>query len=133
MDNEKIVHEGLDYLKSFEWVDSLDRYRVDFCLPGVVALLSVEISAVSNEVDRELWVVSGDLPDAYFVKDQAKTASRALAVYCDLMEAWVECVRSNGDFSQVYPVEAQPSAANAEMLESRINFIRSEVIPSIAP
>ena len=132
MSDEKIVNEGLTYLSSFEWVESIDRYHVEFLMPEFIVLLLAEIRGTSAEVDKELWVVSGDLPDAYFVKDQAKTAPRALTVYCDLMEAWVECVSSKGDFSQVYPVEAQPSAENAQMLKSRINFIRSEVIPNMA-
>lgn len=48
-----------------------------------------------------LWVVAGDLPSAYLVTDAAPTATAtaALAIYCSLMQDWVEAVREKVDWN----------------------------------
>jgi hypothetical protein len=46
------------------------------------------------------------------------------------MQEWVDTVQSNGDLSQAYPVNADPTEENASILSRRIKFL-VEIIPTI--
>jgi len=47
------------------------------------------------------------------------------------MEEWIAAVLDGGDLDEVYPVEAEPNEQNAQELESRLQFLRAEIIPAI--
>jgi hypothetical protein len=96
---------------------------------GVVAIFLIELAARVNATDKELWVVVGDLPSAYMAVDEDETALEALEKYCDLMDQWIAAVRSDNDLDDVFPVEAEPTQENADALQSRIGFLRNEIIP----
>ena len=95
----------------------------------MIGLFLVRFAEPAGGVDDELWVVSGDLPPAYFVTDDAPTPAEALSTYCDLMEDWVEAVLEDGDLDEAFPVEAEPTAENAASLRRRLDFIRQHLIP----
>ena len=79
--------------------------------------------------DPVIWCIVGDLPSAYLVVDDANEPADALCIYADLMDDWVRAVRDGDDLDEGFPVEAVPSLENAAMLESRMKFMRSEIIP----
>lgn len=85
--------------------------------------------AVAGFEDQELWVVVGDLPAAYFVTEDARTAPEALEVYCELMEDWAERVLSGGEVSDCFPIAAEPTDEHARMLLSRLEYVRQEFVP----
>jgi hypothetical protein len=98
---------------------------------GLIALFLVEFPRKINGTDDRLWVVVGDLPSAYLVVEPDDSAADALERYCGLMEEWIVAVRDGGDLSKVYPVTAEPTPENAELLERRVAFLLAEIIPSI--
>ncbi len=53
----------------------------------------------------------------------------ALDLYCAIAQDWADSVMEGGDLSGSYPIEAEPTKEHAAMLLSRVDFIRSELIP----
>lgn len=117
------------YLLEHRWCLSVRRVRVGFAVGKVVAVFLVEIEA-KPEVDDCLWVVVGDLPSAYFVTDNTRNSCDAIEAYCELMDAWIDAVRTHGRLDAVFPVAAAPTLEHADMLASRIESLRSICLPA---
>ena len=129
-----VLHEMLAeaerYLKAHSWcVEIVDRY-LGFGVGGVIAVFLFKFGERIKGTDDFLWVVVGDLPSAYFVVDDAPSPNAALETYCDLMEEWVEAVLAGEPVDDVFPVSADATAKNAEMLKSRLGFLRSKIAPA---
>ena len=98
---------------------------------GVVAVFLFRIDP-APPAEEWLWVVTGDLPSAYLVTDEAQTPAAALEGYCALMEDWATAVRSGAPLEDVFPVAAEATKENADSVVKRVNFVRNEVIPARA-
>ena len=125
------LQDARSYITSFTWCAGIEEEFFGLGVGGVVAVFLIRIRPV-GKIDEWLWVIVGDLPLAYLVTDKAASPTRALEVYCEFMEDWVRAVRQGGDFQEVYPVMAEPTSANADLLQQRIVFLRSEMIPAFA-
>ena len=123
--------EACSYLKSFQWCNHIADEYFCFGIGGVIQIFLFRVVRSEQEetVQEWLWVIVGDLPSTYLVTDDDETPREALLTYCDLMRGWVDAVQSNSDFQRVYPVGAAPTAENASMLSTRIDFLVSEVLP----
>lgn len=95
---------------------------------GVVAVFLFRIRAV-GPIDQWLWVITGDLPSAYLVTDRATSPVRTLEVYCELMADWTCAVRK-GNLRDTFPVEAEPTAENADLLEKRVALLQTQILPA---
>lgn len=124
----EMLEDARAYLGRQKWCHSVRSARFGLGIGGVVGVFLFEVTGDLG-VDSVLWVVSGDLPAAYLVTDAAPTPVEALSVYCDIMEAWVHAARGEGSAADVCPVEAALVEANARRLETRVAFLRREVIP----
>lgn len=125
---QKTLDEARSYLGTFPWCTRIEEEFFGFGVGGIVAVFFFRIQPV-GATDSWLWVIAGDLPSAYVVTDQATTPVRALEIYCDLMEDWIGAVRQK-DLRDVYPVMAEPTSENADLLENRVVFLRTKIIPT---
>lgn len=116
------------YLRSFKWCHDIKEAYFGDGIGGIVAVFLFRLDG-PPDVDEWLWVVSGNLPSCYFVTDEAPTPDEALEAYCELMEDWIEAVRSQKSLDDVYPVDAPATQNNAEDLAGRIGFLREQVLP----
>jgi hypothetical protein len=123
------LNEARDYLESFEWCKRISEAYFGMGVGGIFAIFLFRIDA-DEGVDEWLWVVAGDLPSAYLVCDNALRPEDALREYCRLMQDWVDAVHGQRALADVFPVEAEPTEQNAELLERRIDFLRTEVLGS---
>jgi len=73
-------------------------------------------------------VVTGNLPSAYFVTEGSETIDGAVDTYCALMEDWVVAVEQGDTTTEVFPVDAPRTQANAEALKTRIAFLRDNFL-----
>ncbi len=128
---KKMLQEATDYLRAFRWCPPIDQVYLGYGVGGVVAVFLFHFAERIQGTDEWLWVVTGDLPTAYSVVDQAAEPASALKGYCELMEEWAKAVLGGGSLKGVFPVEAKPTLDNAESLLRRLDFIRTELIPSI--
>jgi hypothetical protein len=77
----EMFYRARTYVQSFDWCDEVrECYVGDIAVPGVIAVLLFRIASSHDAVDEWLWVVTGDLPPAYLVTDDAPTPAAALAV-----------------------------------------------------
>ncbi len=123
---------AVEYVVRHDWCDAVTDAYFGYGVGGVLGVFLMEL-ARHDDGDRYLWVIAGDLPSAYLVTDQAHNPREALSIYCELMDGWIEAVVGGGALEQVFPVEAEPTRENAELLESRISFIREEMLPGMNP
>lgn len=131
-----LEQEARDYLLSHAWCPGIKELVPAYALPPYLALFLARLVRPIRSrggVDTELWVVVGDLPPAYFITDDAETAPEALDTYCGLMEEWSDQVIAGGDLTHCYPVNAEPTLEHAQMLKSRVEFIRDKLIIQSGP
>jgi hypothetical protein len=98
---------------------------------GLAAVFLFEFKTRIKGTDDKLWVIVGDLPSAYMVVEPNERPQDALEKYCELMEDWIQAVRDSAKLDDVFPVAAEPSLENAELLEKRIAFLLAEIIPGM--
>ena len=103
---------------------------------GVAPIVGVFLAQFAEPVARgdlvganEMWAVAGGLPSMCFETDDARNPADALRLYCAIAEDWAQNVLVGGDVSQCYPIPAEPSREHAEMLLSRIAFLRENFVP----
>jgi hypothetical protein len=128
-----MYHEPLVYLRSHRWAPAVEQAWLAYGIGKIVALFLVEFVEPVGGAESCLWIVVGDLPSAYFVVERARNAANALEVYYELMDDWIGAVRCGEGLPDVFPVEAAPTAENADQLEWRLAFIREEIIPALSP
>ncbi|HMK74476.1 MAG TPA: hypothetical protein VK454_14105 [Myxococcaceae bacterium] len=116
------------FLRSFAWCRSVCAGYFGGGVGRVVGLSLFLIDPVGH-TDRWLWVVVGDLPSAYLVIDEPKSPRTALEVYCRQMSDWIAAVLAGAGLEGVYPVAAPPEREYAEMLRTRVEFLRRRIGP----
>jgi len=124
-----IAAEG--YIQSLSWCPPIKDIYLAYGVGGIVAVFIVEFLQRIQGYDEELWVVVGDVPGAYLVVEPMDDEAQALKRYCELMDQWITAVRNADDLSKVFPVSAEPTVKHADMLRSRIELLRSALIPRI--
>ncbi len=127
----ELAKTAQNYIRSFSWRPPIKNMFLAFGVGGVVAVFLVEFPVKIHGTDGMLWVVVGDLPSAYLVVEPDDHPADALERYCELMEQWVVAVRTSGDLRKVFPVSAEPTAEHARMLSTRVEMIRTTIIPQI--
>lgn len=128
----QMLSEAEEYLRKHRWCPSIKNRYIGFAVGGVVGVFLFQIDPPVRNRDSFLWVVVGDLPSAYLVVDRAVTPRAALEVYCEMMSAWVSAARRGlGQEVDVFPIGVDSTISNADLLASRVDFIRSEIIPSM--
>lgn len=128
------VAEG--FLTSHPWCRELVSGYLGYGWDGILGIFFFEIVPAKENVDRQLWVITGDVPPAYLVSDNAKKPSEALRAYVHEMRLWVNAVKAGQPIDDFMPVYYQnstnrvpPSIDFAEMLDGRLDFIEQQLIP----
>lgn len=125
---KQLADEAERFLLSHKWCDDIKEGYQSFAIAGVIGVLLFEIISSEPEVDDTLWVITGDLPPAYLVTDDAENWQEALKCYVYEMRLWVEAVKNGESLDDVIPVDVAPTKEHAEMLESRLQFIEDNMI-----
>lgn len=121
-----------DYITSFNWCPPIRVSYLASGVGGIVAIFLFEFTSKIQDTDDRLWVIVGDLPSAYLVVEPVDSPQRALERYCELMEDWIAGIRDLTPLGKAFPVAAEPTPENAELLERRIAFLLAEIIPRMA-
>lgn len=121
--------EAQEYLRGHPWCIEILNSWVDmnYSFYDKLGIFLFHIKPKSKDIDEFIWVVCGDLPTVYL--DQSLESSKEVLMrYCDLMEEWSNSILKNTSIEECYPVEAEANEENANILLSRINFIKKEVL-----
>ena len=123
-----MVEDARSFLERFRWCQKVESILGGKAIPGVVAVFFATIVPSEEGVDTHLWIVVGDLPPAYLVLDDAPDSDAALTGYVENMEDWVAAVQAGDSVDELIPVNVEPTPEYAEMLASRLAFLRANVI-----
>jgi hypothetical protein len=126
-----MLAEARGYIRSFRWCPQISEEYLGFGIGKVLGLFLFRFANTIGETDEYLWVVVGDLPSAFFVIDDAPTPRSATEVYCRMMQDWINAVLSKAPLDDVFPVNSDSRDEMAQMLDSRLRFIREKIIPMI--
>jgi hypothetical protein len=126
----QLYEEAKSFLNSHEWCKKVIQawHDEDFSILDKLGVFLFEIEPANDNVDKYIWIIVGDLPSVY-LDASVETGKQALEVYCDLMEEWSDNVLQGRSLEECYPVEAELTNENAELLKRRISFIRKELLP----
>jgi len=125
----KLQNEAQNYLENFEWCKSVKKswYDKDFSIYDKIGIFLFEIEPLNDTIDDFVWIIVGDLPSVYLDKS-VKTGKESLEIYCDLMQDWADNVKSGKSLMESYPIPTDPTIENAELLITRISFIRRKLL-----
>jgi hypothetical protein len=124
-----VLSDAKNYICSHKWCPAISEAYIGI---GVGSVLGVFLFRFAKKIgdDDLLWVIGGDIPFAYLVVDEANEPASALAIYCSLMDDWVNAVLNGKSVEECFPVNAPADKEHAEMLKSRLEFIREQIIPA---
>jgi hypothetical protein len=125
----KALADAEAFLTGHAWCERIQERYFGAGIGGIVSVFLFEIIPSRSDIDALLWVVVGDVPSAYLVTDEARDPAEALAQYIALMKEWTAAAMGGGGMSTVYPVAAAATLENVEALESRLNYLESELLP----
>ena len=120
------------FVNSYRWTPPIESLTLAFGVAPMLGLYLMRFEPGGKPEDRERWVVVGDLPSMHFETDDTPEPWLALKLYCAIAQDWADNVLAGRDLSDSYPIPVAPTAEHAEMLLSRIEFIRTKLIP-LAP
>ena len=127
-DVQELSDEALRFLESHSWCGQVHSGELAFAIAGVVGIFKFSFEPTRPEVDSSLWVITGDLPPAYLVTDDAPDWQSALSRYVYEMRKWVVAARGGASTAEMIPVNATPTSDYAELLERRLKFFERELI-----
>jgi len=124
-----MLDEAVSYILSRDWCTSVAEKYFGIGVGGIVAVFLFPIRPKQKDIDEWLWVVVGDLPPAYIVREHNRTPVQALEAYVMEMRKWVSAVKSGARVDNLIPVNSRPEMKHALQLESRLSFVERKLIP----
>jgi len=121
--------EAQSFLNNKKWCNAIEDGFLGLWVEGILAVFKFIIVPVSDDIDKELWVIVGDIPPAYLVTDYAPDSTSALKIYVEEMHLWVEAVLKGKSIDNLIPVNVPATRDNAKNLEKRLDFIFNKIIP----
>jgi hypothetical protein len=126
---KELTAEAWRFVNSYRWTPPIADLVLAFAIAPIVGLFLMRFEPGGKPEDAERWVVVGDLPSMHFETDDTPSPALALQLYCAIAQDWADNVLEGRDLSDSYPIPVAPTREHAEMLLSRIDFIRTELIP----
>jgi hypothetical protein len=123
-----LAKEAESFLLKQKWCKKILKGYLGLGYEGIICIFYFEIEPSQKNVDKYLWVIVGDLPPAYLVIDQCPNSACALDSYIYEMGLWVQAVKNDKPLDDIIPVNIKPSYEHADMLESRLEFLKNNVL-----
>lgn len=137
-DLAEMAKEAAEFLQWHRWCKAVQQGYLVQGWVGILGIFYFEIVPTSAAVDDALWVIVGDIPPAYIDCLGSPNAVSALEDYLYSMQEWVDHVRAKHSVGNLIPVyrrhsfvRVDPSPDYAKLLETRLQFIRDNVLPDI--
>jgi hypothetical protein len=123
------------HIESRPWAPPIKELLLAYGVGGILGLFLVQFTRELRgelEGETEMWIVVGDLPTIPFDTEVTPTPALALKLYCAICQDWADTVLTDGDLSDSYPIPVAATHEHAEMLLSRIEFVREKLMPIAA-
>jgi hypothetical protein len=117
------------FAEGFAWCERVTACEAGFAIAGVLGVFRVQLVPTPGRgADPVVWVVVGDVPPAYLAFEEGDGWQDALRGYVEEMQWWVDAVREGASLDDLIPVNVPPTAEHADMLASRLAFIRERLV-----
>ena len=126
-----MLEEARGFLSTFNWCRRTEESYFGIGYADILAVFLFRISPACTGVDDWLWVVVGDLPNAYLVTEGNLTPELAVDGYVYEMSRWVEAAKDGRPVEDLIPVNVAPTQENAEALERRLRALKEIVKDAI--
>lgn len=126
----QMADDAKQFLLGFNWCLGVEEQYFGFGIGGIVAVFFFRIIPADPDVDASLWVIVGDLPPAYLVTDESRTAGQALRTYIAAMREWVAAVQLGLPVDDLIPVNVSPTPEWAAKLANRLDMLEDRFRPA---
>lgn len=123
-----LANEAKQFLISHDWCKKINKGFFDRGWGYSLSIFYFLIEPISSDIPDSVWLIVGDLPPAYIDVADNPNGACALEGYVIEMQQWVDNVLEGKSLDQVIPVNVPPDKEYAEMLSSRIDFIRNNIL-----
>ncbi len=124
----QLANEAESFIMSHGWCKKIVKAMFDRGWGYTLSIFYFEIEGSSPEVPNSVWVVVGDLPPAYIDVEDNPNGACALEGYVLEMQDWVDNVLEGKPLDDVIPVNVPPTKKYADMLSSRLDFIKQNIL-----
>ena len=116
------------FLAGQRWCARVLRVTPVFAIAGVLGVFRCSLVPSDPAADVMVWVVVGDLPPAYLAHEPGDSWQDALRGYAEEMGEWVSAVGAGASVDDLIPVNVPATREYADMLASRLEFIRTRLV-----
>jgi len=116
------------FLAGQRWCARVLRVTPVFAVAGVLGVFRCSLVPSDPAADVMVWVVVGDLPPAYLAHEPGDSWQDALRGYAEEMGEWVSAVGTGASVDDLIPVNVPATREYADMLASRLEFIRTRLV-----
>jgi hypothetical protein len=126
---QEMLQSAIHFMSQFPWRDEILTTHFGSGVGKIFAVFLFEIKHKYDPTEDLMWVIVGDIPPAYLVgREGPEDPPDALATYIELMEEWVDAVRSGKPTDDLIPVNVPPTRTYAEQLASRLDYLREHFL-----
>jgi len=126
---EDYLGRALKKIEFYNWCSDVREEYVGMFYPGVLGVFLFRIDPARDGVDEWLWVVVGNLPEAYITSEDCPNAALALERYIGALEDWVEAAENGDSVLDLIPVNVPATPEWAAELNGRLEFLKDRILP----
>ena len=126
-DVRALAERAIQFVESFPWCTQVTGCARGFATAGVLGVFRIDLQPAFG-ADPSVWAVVGDVPPAYLAYEDGDSWQDALRGYVHEMQAWVDAVAAGANVDDLIPVNVPATKEYAAMLDSRLGFIRRNLI-----
>lgn len=127
---KKLSDEAVRYLRGQTWCKEVQQGWIGEEWGGILSVFLFKILPSDEGIDDYVWVVVGDIPPAYIDIESSESVDEVLEGYVYIMSEWVKRVEKGRSVDDWFPVSVPPEKKYADMLKSRLTFIKDNILSS---
>jgi hypothetical protein len=125
----QMVQKAKAHIESWSWAGPITEEYSAIGIGGIFVVCLFRFVPLRKNLCELMWVVVGDIPPATVRADTCDSAVKALTIYINAMQKWIDAVRNSLPVDDLAPVNVPPTADWADKLQSRISYLRDEILP----
>ena len=120
---------ALGEVQFYDWCSDVREDYVGMFYPGILGVFLFRIDTTWDDVDEWVWVIVGNLPQAYITPEDCPNAALALERYIGALEDWVEAAENGDSVLDLIPVNVPATPEWAAELNGRLEFLKERILP----
>lgn len=123
-----LAKEAEEFLISHSWCNKITDGFFDRGWGYILGVFFFVIEPDDKAIPTCFWVIVGDIPPAYIDVEDNPNGACAIDAYVLEMQKWIDHVKQHQPVTELIPVNVPPTEEYAEMLQSRIDVIKNDIL-----